>query len=194
MGSHFKIDTLVLASQNPGKINELQTLLAPLGVQLKSARDLALPDVEEDQDTFAGNARKKAEAVAAATGLPALADDSGLCVDALGGRPGVYTARYGGYEKLLRDISDVPQEERSAYFICVLALAVPGEKTSLFEGRVDGHIAPEPQGEGGFGYDPVFIPENHSLTFARMTAEQKHALSHRGRALSKFIGYMNERL
>ena len=186
--------TLVIASQNPGKIKELKKLLSPLGVTLKTTLELDLPDVEEDQDTFSGNAEKKAREVMEATKLPALADDSGLCVDYLNGGPGVYTARYGTYERLLKEMQGVPTEQRAAHFVCVLALAIPGEKTALFEGRVDGSITKEPQGEGGFGYDPVFQPEGYDITFAQMSSEQKHALSHRGEALAKFAGYLSERL
>ena len=194
MNTTFKLETLVLASKNPGKIEELETLLAPLGIALKSARDLDLPDVVEDTGSFAGNARKKAEEVAAATGLPALADDSGLCVDALGGDPGVETAHYGGYEKLLKTLETTGPENRGAYFISVLALAIPGEKTAFFEGRVNGLITETAQGEGGFGFDPVFQPEGFDITFAQMDQARKNAVSHRGQALAKFIGYISERL
>ena len=185
---------LVIASQNPGKIAELKTLLTPIGVTLKTAADYDLPDVVEDRDTFSGNAEKKALAVMEATNLPALADDSGLCVDYLEGGPGVYTARYGTYERLLREMKGVQEGDRGAYFVSVLALAVPGEAVAFFEGRVDGKIATSPQGEGGFGFDPVFIPEGHKITFAQMPAKQKNAISHRGQALAKFAGYLSERI
>src|SRR5690606_20511359 len=126
--------TLILASHNQGKVKELQQQLAPLGVTLLSATDANLPDVIEDADTFAGNALKKAQAAAEKTGLPALADDSGLCVDALGGAPGVLTARYGDYHKLLKEMTGI--ENRHAYFVCVLALVIPQQKEPVFfEGK-----------------------------------------------------------
>ncbi len=183
---------LVIASQNQGKIAELKRLLAPLGVELVSALDLNLPDVEEDQDTFKGNATKKALAVAKATGLMALSDDSGLCVDALDGAPGVFTARYGTYERLLKEIAHIPNDKRGAEFVCALALADPlTEEIKVFKGVVKGNITLEPKGEGGFGYDPVFTPEGYSKTFAEMESEQKSVLSHRGKALALLVKHLS---
>ena len=167
-------------------------MLAPLGVTITSAADLELPDVVEDRDTFQGNAEKKAAEISAATGLPTLADDSGLCVDALAGKPGVFTKRYGTYERLLGDMNHIPQGERNAFFICVLALVIPGETPVFFEGKVNGTITPEPRGNGGFDYDPVFIPQGHHLTFAEMSAQEKQQYSHRGEALAKLEEHLTE--
>jgi XTP/dITP diphosphohydrolase len=159
------------------------------------------PDVVEDRDTFEGNATKKAIEVAACTGKPALADDSGLAVDALGGAPGVYSARYDpdaesgndpkNYHKLLNDLKNIPPEERTAQFVCCLALAYPDGRTRTFFGHSRGRIGYEPRGAKGFGYDPIFIPEGFDRTFAEMTAEEKDALSHRGKALQKLAEFLH---
>lgn len=181
---------LVLATHNSGKVAELQTLLAPLGVEVISAADLNLPDVVEDADTFDGNALKKARAAHQASGLPALADDSGLCVDALDGAPGVFTARYGGWEKLLENMKTA--STRSAHFHCTLALVMDTGET-LFHGQCNGHISEQGRGVGGFGYDPVFIPEGETRTFAEMGTAQKHAFSHRGRAMKSLTDFLQAR-
>ena len=186
------IKKLVLASHNQGKIDELSQMLAPFGVEIVSARDLSLPDVEETGTTFAENAALKAEALSKASGLPCLADDSGLCVDALGGRPGVYSARYAPdtlsrISKLLGELALVPSSSRNAHFACVLALKVPGEEVKLFEGKVEGKIIFECRGNHGFGYDPIFVPNGFDKTFAEMSKQEKAAISHRGRALEKFV-------
>jgi len=182
---------LVLASHNQGKIAELATMLAPFGVHVLSAYDLDLPEVAEDRDTFSGNAAKKAQEICAATNLPTLADDSGLCVDALGGAPGVLTARYSRtYERLMIEIAHIPPAQRGAHFVCVLAFALPDGTLKTFEGRADGHIHTTPLGEGGFGYDPVFIPLGETRTFAQMTADEKKAHSHRGKATKLFLDYL----
>ena len=183
--------TLVLASHNKGKIKNLQELLMPFGITLKSALDLELPEVVEDRDTFTGNATKKALSAVEATGLPALADDSGLCVDALGGGPGVFTARYGDYNRLLDELVETPEGYRDAHFICVLALALPGQKeVKTFKGRISGRIHTEASGTGGFGYDPVFIPTGHDKTFAQLPASVKNTISHRARALKALLKYL----
>ena len=183
---------LVLASHNHGKIDELSQLLKPYGVKILSARDLELPDVEETGKTFAENAALKAETLSKYTGLPCLADDSGLCVDALDGRPGVYSARYAPdndarINKLLQELHASGNKDRSAHFSCVLALKIPQQKTKFFEGRVDGQIIEERRGNQGFGFDPVFVPEGYDCTFAEMTKEEKAKISHRGRALVQFV-------
>ncbi|MBJ3777800.1 RdgB/HAM1 family non-canonical purine NTP pyrophosphatase [Acuticoccus mangrovi] len=196
-------DRLVLATHNAGKLAEFATLLAPLGIAVEGAGALGLPEPEETETTFVGNAALKAEAAMRATGRPALADDSGLVVDALGGDPGVYSARWAGPEKdftaaigrvtdLLAEKGATSPAARSAAFVAVLALARPGEPTQFFEGRVDGHIADGPRGPGGFGYDPVFIPaQGDGRTFGEMSAEEKHGgdapLSHRARAVARFL-------
>ena len=187
---------LVIASHNQGKIKEISELLAPFGIDVVSAVDLNLPDVEETGTTFEENARLKAVALAKISGEFCLADDSGLCVDALDGRPGVYSARYApnrdfdkGMEMLLQEVSQSGKKTRTAHFSCVIALADPKDLScKIFEGRVNGHLSEEKHGNGGFGYDPIFVPdEGDGRTFAEMNGEEKSKISHRGRALSAFI-------
>mgnify|MGYP006279834053 CR=1 FL=1 len=184
--------TLVLATMNPHKVSEITEILAGLPVRLLSFRDLPdLPDVVEDGATLEENAAKKAREVAAATGLPALADDTGLEVEYLGGAPGVRSARYAGepksYErnnrKLLAEMADAGPDERRAAFRTIVALATPEGEVELVEGRMDGEILTEPAGEGGFGYDPLFRPEGSGRSFAEMSQAEKNAISHRGRAV-----------
>lgn len=182
---------LVLASHNAGKLAEFSTLLADFGVTVLSAGDLNLPEPEETATTFAGNAAIKALAAARATGLPALADDSGLCVSALGGAPGIYSARWAGPDKdflaaMARIEDGIGSDERDAWFICVLCLAYPDGTTHSFEGRVDGSITWPPRGEKGHGYDPIFTPTGESRTFAEMEEAEKNAISHRARAFQAF--------
>lgn len=182
---------LVLASHNKGKLVEFTALLAPYDIEVISAGELNLPEPEETATTFEGNAQLKALAAAKATGLPALADDSGLCVSALGGAPGIYSARWAGPEKdfpaAMKRIEDgIGGDERDAWFICVLALAFPDGSGKCFEGRIDGTIAPEPRGAAGHGYDPIFVPVGESRPFAEMTDAEKNAISHRARAFEAF--------
>ena len=188
-------EKFVLATHNPGKLKEMGAILAQFGVEVVSPRDLGLTvDVEETGTTFAENAMLKAKAICAAAKLPAIADDSGLCVDALNGGPGVYSARYGGeglddkgrYMILLNSLRG--QSTRTAHFTCAIACAFPNGDTLTAEGRCDGTIAYAPMGEGGFGYDPVFFVPELKKTFGQLTAEEKSAISHRGRALESFIG------
>lgn len=185
---------LVLATANRDKAAEHQSLLKDLPVEVLTIEDfpgLIMPS--EDRPTFAGNAVKKAEAVSRAAGEMALADDSGLEVEALGGRPGVYSARYAGPEGdyrannrlLLEELKGVVPEERKARFVCAIALALPGRKTLIVEESCPGWIAPEPRGEGGFGYDSLFVYEPAGVTFAQMSAADKNRVSHRGRALRR---------
>ena len=185
----------VLATHNPGKLKEMGAILAWFGVEVVSPKDLGLTvDVEETGATFAENAMLKAKAICAAAKLPAIADDSGLCVDALNGGPGVYSARYGGeglddkgrYTLLLNNMRG--QTTRAAHFACAIACAFPNGDTLTAEGRCDGTIAFAPMGEGGFGYDPVFFVPEKAKTFGQLTAEEKSAISHRGRALESFVG------
>ncbi len=177
---------LLFATRNQGKVAELRALVGDL-VEVVSLDDVpGVPEVEEDGATFADNARKKAVASAEATGLPSLADDSGLCVDALDGRPGVLSARYAPgddrdrYLKLLRDLDGVPPEKRGAAFRCVLCLAFPDGRTVFADGECRGRIAQAQEGEGGFGYDPVFEVEPGGRTMAQLTRDEKSAISHRG--------------
>ena len=185
----------VLATHNPGKLKEMGAILARFGVEVVSPKDLGLTvDVEETGTTFAENAMLKAKAICADAQLPAIADDSGLCVDALNGGPGVYSARYGGeglddrgrYMLLLNNMRG--QTTRAAHFACAIACAFPNGDTLTAEGRCDGTIAFAPMGEGGFGYDPVFFVPEKAKTFGQLTAEEKSAISHRGRALESFVG------
>ncbi len=186
----------IFATRNRGKLREAAAILGG-SVELIGAEEAGLPEVEETGETFDENASLKAEAAAAATGLPSLADDSGLCVDALGGQPGVRSARYGGpgieagsagdaerRRRLLEALREVPDERRTARFVCVVALAAPGVPTRLARGVCEGRIAREERGAGGFGYDPVFVPAGHDRTFAELPAETKNRLSHRARALA----------
>ena len=183
----------VLATHNPGKLKEMGAILARFGVEVVSPKDLGLTvDVEETGTTFAENAMLKAKAICAAAQLPAIADDSGLCVDALNGGPGVYSARYGGeglddrgrYMLLLDNMRG--QTTRAAHFACAIACAFPNGDTLTAEGRCDGTIAFAPMGEGGFGYDPVFFVPEKAKTFGQLTAEEKSTISHRGQALKEF--------
>ena len=183
----------VLATHNPGKLKEMGDILARFGVEVVSPKDLGITvDVEETGATFAENAMLKAKAICAAAKLPAIADDSGLCVDALNGGPGVYSARYGGegrddkgrYMLLLNSMRGQPT--RAAHFACAIACVFPNGDELTAEGRCDGTIAFAPMGEGGFGYDPVFFVPELKKTFGQLTAEEKSAISHRGKALQAF--------
>ncbi len=185
---------ILAATGNTHKVREMSAILAPAGVRLLSARDVGgIPDVVEDGATFRDNAVKKACAVAAATGRTVVADDSGLQVFALGGEPGVYSARYAGeggndgrnVRKLLRKLEGVT--DRRARFVCVIAVATPDSLIGTAEGEVRGHIIHEPRGRGGFGYDPVFVPDGHDMTFAELPAETKNGMSHRGNALAAAV-------
>ncbi len=185
---------IVLATGNRHKVEEITALLEGLPFKVTSIKEypqVVMP--EEDRDTFAGNAAKKAEAVSRATGEIALADDSGLEVEALNGRPGVLSARYAGVngsdesnnDLLLRELKDVPPENRRANFVCAIALAVPGDQTYIVEESCSGLIASERRGSAGFGYDPLFYFEPAGLTFAEMPSEEKNKISHRGKALRR---------
>jgi non-canonical purine NTP pyrophosphatase (RdgB/HAM1 family) len=184
---------LVLASHNKGKLREIEALLRPLGIEIVSAGELGLPEPEEDAPDFAGNARIKAVAAATASGLPALSDDSGFCVAALGGAPGVYSARWAGPAKdfghamatVHERMGDNP--DRRAWFIAALCLAWPDGHTETFMGRVDGVVVWPPVGDKGFGYDPMFVPAGAQQTFGEIDPEEKHAVSHRARAFAQVL-------
>lgn len=189
---------LVVASHNPGKLREIADLVAPYGLEAISAGDLALPEPEETETTFAGNARLKAIAAATASGLPALSDDSGLEVEALGGQPGVYSARWAGPGKDfgigMKRVADALEaagawtgEGPRANFTCALCLAWPDGETHIFEGKVFGRLVWPPRGSLGFGYDPMFLPDGEALTFGEMDPASKHAISHRARAFALFV-------
>lgn len=188
-------EKFILATHNPGKLREMADILSKFGIQVVSPADVDITvDVEETGTTFAENAMLKAKAICEAAGLPAIADDSGLCVDALNGGPGVYSARYGGeelddrgrYMLLLNSMRG--QTTRAAHFACAIACAFPNGDTLTAEGRCDGAIAFAPMGEGGFGYDPVFLVPEKGKTFGQLTAEEKSEISHRGKALEAFCG------
>jgi XTP/dITP diphosphohydrolase len=188
---------VVIATHNAGKLAEMRDLLAPFGIEAVSAGELGLPEPDETGTMFSENAAIKAHAAAQATGLPAFADDSGLCVDALDGAPGIFSARWAGPDKdfsgamarIFAELDARNATDRRAHFVSALMLAWPDGHTELFEGRVFGDLV-EPRGTAGFGYDPLFRPEGHARTFGEMTAEEKHGvdwqsgtgLSHRARA------------
>ncbi len=193
---------IVLATHNKKKVEEIRRITVDLPVSILSLDDYPdCPETVEDKDTFEGNAVKKAVEVCHCTGKIALADDSGLEVDALGGAPGVYSARYAGgagdgqdvrnYEKLLADIKDVPDGKRGGRFVCCLALAFPDGTVKTFFGYAKGSIRRDPKGNTGFGYDPVFVPEGGKSTFGEMPPEEKDKLSHRGKALEKLAEFVH---
>ena len=185
--------TLAVASHNPGKVREITEMLAPYPVTAIGAATIHLAEPEETGSSFAENAMLKAREAAKASHLPALADDSGLCVAVLNGAPGIYSARWAGPSKDFRlamrrvetELNGNP--DRRAYFVCVLALAMPDGETETFEGRVYGALTFPPRGERGFGYDPIFIAEGHRFTFGEMDPAAKEAISHRARAFEKFV-------
>ena len=187
-------DMLVIATHNPGKLREILSLVTPFGVAVTSAGELDLPEPEEDAPDFFGNARIKALAAARGAGLPALADDSGFCVAALGGAPGVLSARWAGPDKnfapamarVWAEIGD--NADRRAWFVAALCLAWQDGHTATFLGRVDGTLVWPPRGTHGFGYDPIFVPAGGTRTFGEMDPAEKHAVSHRARAFAQLIG------
>jgi XTP/dITP diphosphohydrolase len=192
---------IVLGTRNKKKIEEIKRISTDLSLVILSLEDFPdCPETVEDRGTFEGNAVKKATDVCRCTGKPALADDSGLEVEILGGAPGVYSARYAGgtggrsdernNEKLLFELKNVPSEKRKARFTCCMALAFPDGTVKIFWGYVKGHIAREPRGKTGFGYDPVFIPSGHQKSFAEMTGSEKDSLSHRGKAIEKLAEFL----
>ncbi len=185
---------LVLATNNAHKVREMKDILRAAGLDAEVCgldEFPGVPEVVEDGDTFEANARKKAESAVRATGRVAVADDSGLEVDALGGAPGVMSARYAGpgrdyaanNAKLLHELAGVPEDERTAHFVCVIAIAAQGREALVFRGESEGRIAHELRGEGGFGYDPLFVSKALGKAFAEASASEKHSVSHRGRAL-----------
>ena len=191
---------LVIASHNQGKVREIAELLAPFGLQIKSAAELNLPEPEETETTFAGNAALKARTAANASGLTALADDSGLAVAALDGAPGIYSARWAGpskdfspaMKKVETALAEKHAKDFSAKFVCALALAAPGKEPEIFEGEVHGHLVFPPRGNKGFGYDPIFVADGMSETFAEIEPAQKHAMSHRAKAFEKLIAALSK--
>ncbi|HAN70094.1 MAG TPA: non-canonical purine NTP pyrophosphatase, RdgB/HAM1 family [Actinobacteria bacterium] len=196
---------VVLATRNRKKLDELQRILEAAGLDIELLSIDAFPDapeVAETESTFAGNALLKARAIAQSTGLPAVADDSGLCVDALNGMPGVLSARWAGghgddeanLDLVLAQIEDVPDRRRTASFRCAAAIALPDGTERVVEGSVDGELLRERRGVNGFGYDPIFVPLGHDVTTAQMSAEDKDAISHRGQAMRALAPVLAELL
>ena len=196
MPRKFTGDELVIATHNQGKVREIAALIGPYVPRIVSAGELGLPEPDETEHTFVGNAALKAAAAAKASGKPALADDSGLAVNALGGEPGIYSARWAGVDKdfdmamALVNAKLALYADRSAAFICALAFAWPDGHIETFEGRIDGALVYPPRGTQGFGYDPMFIPEGYDLTFGEMDPAQKHAISHRARAFAAMVDFV----
>ncbi|TGY88875.1 RdgB/HAM1 family non-canonical purine NTP pyrophosphatase [Marinicauda algicola] len=188
-------DRWVIASHNAGKIREIAELVAPFAIRVTGAGEAGLPEPEETEDTFEGNALLKARAAAAASGAVALADDSGLAVEALGGAPGIHSARWAGEERdfarAMEKVENALRAEgntnRRARFVCALALVHPDGKEAVFTGTVEGTLVWPPRGEQGFGYDPIFVPDGHTQTFAEMDPEKKRAISHRADAFARLV-------
>ena len=198
-------DQLVIATHNPGKLREIAELIAPLGIACVSAEELGLPEPEEIGVSFADNADLKAREAADLSGLPALADDSGLCVDSLHGRPGIFSARWAedeagnrdwmrAMERVWREVEAAGEDAgHDAHFTCALAIAWPNDgQAETFEGRVDGILVWPPRGNRGFGYDPMFVPAGGKQTFGEMEPAAKHAMSHRAAAFAKLVAALNE--
>ena len=195
---------VVLATRNGHKVAELQRILSAVGldIELVGLDDFpGAPEVAETESSFAGNALLKARAIADFTGLPAIADDSGLCVDALNGMPGIYSARWAGrhgddranLELVLGQMADVPDTRRGAQFVCAAAWVVPGQSEHVIEGVLEGSLARAPRGSHGFGYDPIFVPQGYALTTAELRPEEKDAISHRGQAFRSLAQFMASR-
>ncbi len=197
MSRHFADKSLVIASHNAGKVREIADLLAPFRIEVISAGKLGLPEPEETGTSFEANAELKARAAARAAKLPALADDSGVVVPALGGAPGIYSARWAGPAKdftlAMREVEarldrcGAQEAARAASFVAVLALAWPDEHLEMFRGEVHGRLVWPPRGDKGFGYDPMFVPDGHTVTFGEMEPQAKHAISHRARAFEQLV-------
>ena len=199
-------DRLVIATHNAGKLREIAALVEPLGISTVGAEELGLPEPEEIGNSFADNADLKAREAADLSGLPALADDSGLCVDALHGRPGIFSARWAedsegkrdwmrAMDRVWREVqAEEPDEEApAAYFACALAIAWPNDgQTETFDGGVDGILVWPPRGDRGFGYDPMFVPVGYDETFGELDPELKHSISHRADAFRKLLTALNE--
>ena len=195
-GEGFKFSKLVIATHNAGKLGEISTMMAPFNIKAISAGEAGIDEPEETGETFAENALLKARHACEKSSLPSLADDSGLAIPALGGAPGVYSARWAGpgkdfstafarIQKELGGKSDV-----DGYFMCVLALCLPDGSNHLFEGRVDGTLTFPPRGSRGFGYDPIFTPDGYGITFGEMDPAEKNRISHRARAFDKFMEFL----
>ncbi|MEF2292724.1 MULTISPECIES: XTP/dITP diphosphatase [Virgibacillus] len=192
---------IIIATKNKGKAKEFKELFAAYELEAISLNELdGIPDVEETGSTFKENAALKVEQIASVLSLPVIADDSGLMIDALDGKPGVYSARYAGedksdqanIDKVLTELHNVPEVKRTAHFICVLAVAIPGSATTYYTGYCHGRIAHSPIGKNGFGYDPIFIPKGFQQTMAQLSQEEKNAISHRRNALKELEVSLNK--
>lgn len=191
----MKIEKLIIATHNKGKVKEINDLLIPFGVNAISAGELGLEEPEETETSFKGNALLKARAAAKAANLPALADDSGLMVDALGGDPGIYSARWAGEGRdfyaamalVESRLKEVNAKDLGAQFVCALALVMPDGTEKVFEGIVRGHLEFPPRGANGFGYDPIFVADGESITFGEMEPSKKHGMSHRAKAFEQMV-------
>lgn len=195
-------DKLVIATHNEGKLREIRALVAPFGIECIGAAELDLPEPDETGTSFIANAELKARAAADLTGLTALSDDSGLSIDALGGEPGIHSARWAEDEDGKRDFGLAmekveaalqaagPEAGRDAHFTCALSLAWPNGDVESFEGKVFGHLVWPPRGQNGFGYDPIFVPHGHEQTFGDMEPEAKHAMSHRAKAFEQLVAWL----
>ena len=200
--SALRDQKLIIASHNKGKVREIADLLAPFGLDVISAGELNLPEPEETGLTYIENAELKALAAAKAANLPALADDSGLSVNALGGAPGIYSARWAGpnkdFDHAMRRVADAlllsGTTDRTAEFVCALTLAWPDGNKLSFEGRVAGTIVWPARGDKGFGYDPIFVPTGHTITFGEMDPDKKHAMSHRAVAFDKLVSHLKSEM
>lgn len=195
MARIFNQDELVIASHNDGKLREIAALFTSRPFLVTSAKSYDLPEPEETEDSFLGNAALKARATAAATGKPALADDSGLVVPALNGAPGIHSARWAGpdkdfimaMQKVESSLAATEDRDRRAHFICALVLCWPDGHEDGFEGRIDGNLVWPPRGDRGFGYDPIFVAEGHDMTFGEMEPQAKLAIGHRARAFARLV-------
>ena len=200
MSRNLSKGKLIAATHNKGKVKELRALFEPLGFSVVSAIELDLPEPEETEKTFVGNAVLKAKAAAEATGKPALSDDSGLAVTALDGAPGIYSARWAGeprdfsraMEKVRDELEAKGTADYSAKFICVLAICWPDGHYEAFEGEVKGHLEFPPRGDKGFGFDPIFVAEGETITFGEMDPDRKHAMSHRADAFIKLKAFLDQ--
>ncbi len=186
-----KITELFMATHNQSKIAEIAEMLKPYAIAIKSSNDIPYPETDETGTTFEENASLKVIDGFKASNMPTIADDSGICVKTLNDEPGVYSARYkGGYNTVLNKLGNIANANRDAYFVCVIAYTDKNGKIHLFRGESHGKIAKTPQGEGGFGYDPVFIPNGETKTYANMTKAEKSQTSHRKKALAKFMDFI----
>jgi XTP/dITP diphosphohydrolase len=193
--------TLIIASHNESKVEEIREMLDAFGMKVISAAEAGIDEPEETGKTFAENAELKARHASKHSHLPALADDSGIVIPALGGAPGIYSARWAGpdknfsvaFERIEKELKQKNAEENpAAYFICVLSLALPGGEIKNFEGRIDGKLIFPPRGAKGFGYDPIFIPDGYAKTFADIDPAEKNRISHRARAFEKFVAFLQK--